>query len=388
MEKLKGSLHENHGVWYVYFRVRDANGKQKQKCISTKIRAEKGSKRRAEAKMAEILAEWEGLEDSSQTLTGYVEKYLALRKSKIAPTTWDDYQRIYRAHISPYFSDNCKKLLNKLKPEDIDKFYNHLLEQNLKATTIKKDHALLRLVFQHAHDNHYIKDNIMEKVKAPSAKGEKPKHDFLTISELKYLLKCVAGDKMELPIFFAAVFGLRKSEILGLRWSAVDFQNYEINVVKKVVKTTDENGKLIDKEFDEMKTASSSATYKINDTIAEFLKQHKEKQKAHDNDPICIDENGQRLKSDYISHRFGELLTKYSVKQVRFHDLRHSCISALVSMGFSMKAIQEYARHSSYKVTADTYSHITSDAKLEQLNELTATLFDFTSESTDGKNID
>lgn len=107
----------------------------------------------------------------------------------------------------------------------------------------------------------------------------------------------------------------------------------------------------------------------MNADICRYLKQF-----PHSNEYICTDKNGNRLKTDYITHKFYDIIRQNNLKPVRFHDLRHSCASLLILTGFNMKEVQEWLGHSDYTTTANVYSHVSSVEKSGMIDKLTEVL--------------
>ena len=93
-------------------------------------------------------------------------------------------------------------------------------------------------------------------------------------------------------------------------------------------------------------------------------------------DYVCVNPIGERIRSDQVTHKFYRLLKEKGMRPIRFHDLRHSCISLLVKNNFNMKSVQEYARHADFTLTANTYAHLENDVKLDEINSITSMLFD------------
>ncbi len=220
----------------------------------------------------------------------------------------------------------------------------------------------------------YIKENPIEEVHKP----EKNKFvgSFYSTEEVNKLIEISKGTKLELPILFACFYGLRRSECVGLRWSAFDFENNTFiihhNVVSAMV-----NGKkkLIAK--DNLKTAASARTLPLDLGIKKRLMEIKENQNQRKDkewqEYIMLDESGAIIKPDYITYAFRKLLINNNMRMIRFHDLRHTCASLLLNNGkgnITMKDIQEWLGHSDYKTTANIYAHLDLSSKLQSLKTL------------------
>ena len=167
----------------------------------------------------------------------------------------------------------------------------------------------------------------------------------------------------------AAYYGLRRSEAVGVKWSAIDFENKTISINHKIVEN--ENGV---KGLDVMKTKSSYRTLPLIPQVEEALLKEKERQEEMKRvfrrsyskkyaEYVCVDQLGNLLRPDYVSDHFKILLRINELKSIRFHDLRHSCASLLLAQGVPMKMIQDWLGHSDMSTTANIYSHIDSESK-------------------------
>lgn len=376
-EHIKFSLSVNKGIWHVSFRLLQENGKRKQKCLSTGIKAGsngKSNKRLAEKKAYEIVSKFQNLiynDKSEMSLGDYIKYWVRRNKVNIQPTTFDGYMHMVDKHIAPYFTMNVKSV----KPLHIQEYMNSKIENGLSNNTVGKHYTLIKTALKDAVINDLIKSNPAEKVKKP--KKAKIHHNFYTAEQLKILIEAVRGSDMELPVMLAVLFGLRRSEVAAVKWSNIDFENMTLEVCEKVTRQKSKDGKLEDTLSNEMKTESSHAVYYLNAPVRSYLMNKYLEQQAMPRetnlytDYVCVNAVGILLKLDYITHKFKKILEANGLPVIRFHDLRHSCISLLASNNsFTMKQVQDYARHANYALTADTYSHVVSNDKLIELNAI------------------
>ena len=141
------------------------------------------------------------------------------------------------------------------------------------------------------------------------------------------------------------------------------FENKKITINGTVTRQHNSAGKLVDVYTPDTKTEESKSEYLLTDDVTAYLKykylaqQTMPRETNEYTDFVCVNEVGRRVHLDYVSDKFGKLLVKYNLPHVRFHDLRHSCISLLVNNNVPMKYAQEYARHANFETTANTYSH-------------------------------
>ena len=213
----------------------------------------------------------------------------------------------------------------------------------------------------------------MNRVERPQAK--KFVGEFYSPEELQTLLALTEGESIYIPIVLAAFYGLRRSEALGLSWDNIDFERKEIHICQKVmeIKQKDKSKLVIS---DEMKTEGSRRTLPLITDVEEILLRHRKKQEGYRKqfrrgysvkylDMVCVDQMGNLLKPNYVTTRFPEVLKKYGLRPIRFHDLRHTCASLLVAKNINMKIIQVWLGHSNMSTTADIYSHLDANAKCE-----------------------
>ena len=169
--------------------------------------------------------------------------------------------------------------------------------------------------------------------------------------------------------------------MLGLTWDAVDFDNGVITIRQKVVRGYDEDGKLVSLAQDKLKSDTSYRSLPLCAVIRNHLEQLKQKQEEYRilmgseynheyNDYICVNPMGNLLQPDYVSDVFAKLLKKNNLKKIRFHDLRHSCATLLLNLGFSMKEIQVWLGHSDFQITAKTYAHVDYKNKIDMMDKV------------------
>lgn len=375
---IKGSLQVNKGIYHVSFRVTDRNGKRIQKQLSTGIKAEKGNKRKAEKRMQEILEQWEGIVavTDKALLCDYIADWVERDKSRVQITTYDGYKHMLNKYIYPYFK-NTRLNVQDVKPMHIEKYCTEKINDGLSPNTVIKHLAVIRTALQDAVKNGIIRTNPADLVEKP--KRVKPKHDYYKQDELQKLLAVVKDTNIEVPVFLAIVFGLRRSEVLGLTWSAVDFENMTLTVCNKVTRGI-VDGKVTEIVSDTLKSETSNRTFMMNEAVRNYLENVRKQQEQYARrtdkyiDYVCVNEIGDLIKPDYITHKFKDLLTENNMRPIRFHDLRHSCISLLVNSNFNMKLVQEYAGHADFTITANTYAHTDLTEKQAEVNAITSLL--------------
>ena len=207
--------------------------------------------------------------------------------------------------------------------------------------------------------------NVSEAVELP--KLEKYKASFYDGKKIEKLLKAVKDTYIEVVVTITIAMGLRRSEVLGLKWEHVDLDNGELKIVQARVRKGSEA------IIKNTKTSGSTRTLSMPEYLVRYLKQIKLKQEQNkkwvfgntynDEDYVCCNADGTPLGVTYVSQLFKEILEKNNLPHIRFHDLRHSNASFLLKQGVSMKELQGWLGHSSMTTTADIYAHVDAEMK-------------------------
>ena len=187
-----------------------------------------------------------------------------------------------------------------------------------------------------------------------------------------------ANTKMELPVMLAAFYGLRRSEVIGLQWSAIDFER-KIVTISRTFERINVDGKMVDVSKCRTKNKSSFRSLPLIPAVEQALlkaqKRQRQQMKLCGNsyckeykDYICVDDMGHLVTPDYVTRVFREMLLKNGFRPIRYHDLRHSCASLLIKNKVTMKEVQMWLGHSSFSTTANIYAHIDVDSKMEAAN--------------------
>lgn len=301
-------------------------------------------------------------------LTEWLE---TVQKHKVQESTMASYRNMVYGKIKAYFGE--KVTLADCKPILIHGFYATLRAKRATEQTILHYHNLLHAAFEYAIKQEIFEFNPMNRVERPQSK--KFVGSFYSVEELQTLLSLTENESIYIPIVLAAYYGVRRSEALGLSWSNVDFEKKEIRICKKVMQIKEKGAYRLEVS-DKMKTESSRRTLPLIPEVEEILLRHKAKQEEYRRqfrrgystkhlDMVCVNPLGELLKPNYVTTRFPEVLEKYGLRPIRFHDLRHTCASLLLSKNINMKVIQMWLGHSNMSTTADIYSHLDTSAKVE-----------------------
>lgn len=233
-------------------------------------------------------------------------------------------------------------------------------------------HANIHKALKYAVKIDLIPTNPADKVERP--KKNEFKGSYYSADEIHALTEVAEGTKLEIPVLLASFYGLRRSEVLGLKWDAIDFEANTLEV-KHIVTQASIDGKKVLVQADRAKTKSSLRTLPLVPHIRDRLLMLKGQQetyrrlcgKSYNRDYLgylCVDEIGNIIRPNYVSEQFPKLLEKNGLRPIRFHDLRHSCASLLLANGVPMKQIQEWLGHSDFSTTANIYAHLDYASKL------------------------
>ena len=375
-----GHLQEKNGMFYVVLNYRDENGKRKTPWISTNLPV-RGNKKRAENFMMDVrrnfvppnvqrIEEREAMQKGDILFTDFLLKWLRVAKSTVKLTTYASYEMMATKIIIPYFQIlNIK--LKELTTEDIQDFYSAQLER-VSANTVIHYHAVIHRALKYAVKIKTIQSNPAVNVERP--RKEKFIGSFYDKKEINTLFDIIQGHPLEVAIKLAAFYGLRREEIIGLKWTAIDFENNTLTI-QHTVTECNLDGKHIEVASDTAKTDSSLRTMPLVTNFREMLLAKKEKQEHYRKlcgrsyckeylDYIFVNEMGERWKPRYLSDGFKRILEQNGLRRIRFHDLRHTCASLLLANNVPMKKIQEWLGHSDFSTTANIYAHLDFQSKI------------------------
>ena len=375
-----GHLQEKKGYFYIVLSYKDSEGQRKTKWLPTGLLA-KGNKKKAEALLINVRKNFETAPtavEENNLFSDFMLSWLEMMKNKIELDTYAAYAYSIKARIAPYFREKGI-LLNELQAKDIQVFYQYeLTEHKISTNTVIHYHANIRKALQYAVKTDLIPSNPADKVERP--KKAKFIGSFYDSDEMNTLFKACGGQKIELAVLLGAFYGLRRSEIVGLKWDAIDFKKKTLTI-RFTVTEFSIDGKSVIVAKPRTKNQSSNRTLPLVPQFDNLLCKLKERQKMNREvfgNSYCkeylefayVDELGERVKPGFITQNFGILLNNNHLRKIRFHDLRHSCASLLLANGVSMKQIQEWLGHSDFSTTANIYAHLDYSSKISSANAM------------------
>lgn len=372
---VSGHLTTQNGLYYIILSYYDTDRKRHYKRFATGLKVNKCNKRKAEEMLQKKRLEFfvpqnvNGLK-SDMPFVEYLYAWLQVVKIRVKPTTYNSYVCIVERKLTPYFK-NKNYTLEGLKPSHIQAFYVHELE-TISPNTVIHEHAVIYEALKYAYKIGLIPVNTATKVDRPKKKNFEPQ--FLGADELETMFKALRGTPFELPVLVASFYGLRRGEVLGLKWDAIDFDACTITIKRTIVSTMVDGKREIMKQ-DSTKTKASYRTLPLVGRFRQYFLEVKQSQE--ENKKLCgncynyeydgyifVDPVGNILKPNYLSAQFPRFLERHGLRKIRFHDLRHSCASLLLANGVPLKSIQEWLGHSDFSTTANIYSHLDYSAKV------------------------
>lgn len=317
----------------------------------------------------------------------YLCAYLNRAKSSIQINTYESYHGMIYGKIRRYFEPKTKLTVGNLQPKDIEDFYDSLFADGVTANTVIHYHAIMRRAFSQAFKDGLIDANPFDRVDRP--KKNKFHGENYSEDELKALLELTRSDPIYPAILLAGGLGLRRSEALGVRWSRIDWEQNTVLLDTKIVEY-ERNGEKIVEPVEEMKNKSSRRTLPLLAPVREMLETEREKQEVYRKmfgksydirymDFVCVDQLGRLIRPSYVTQHFSDIIKKYGLRKIRYHDLRHTMASILISHDVPLINVSNFLGHSDISTTANIYAHLDKASKQASADIITG-IFDNKSE--------
>lgn len=346
--------------YYYAFEVKRDDG-------SRKTIKKRGFKTKTEARNAERNAriEWDkgAYVDPSSILFGeFITEWLN-KKNDLSPESRHTNEGHLRNHIIPSLG---KIKLQKINVDHIEDFILELQRKGLADGTVRKVFNLVQTCFKYAQRKELIKKNPFDLLE----NGSKPKQsvptvDYWTKEEVKQFFSKL-DHRLEILFVLAIYTGMRRGEILGIQWKDIDFENNQLRIFR--------SSRPMQGLVESVKTSSGYRTIAFSDFVKEKLKKHHEliqKEKElfgndyEDNDLVICQPNGKKMAIGNFHRFWRNIIKNTEMRYIRFHDLRHTCASLLLSADIHPKVVQEQLGHSSIRVTMDKYSHMMPNMQAE-----------------------
>ena len=300
----------------------------------------------------------------------FFTQWLSDEKTELKLSTYEAMTNYVNGHIIPWFEKNAP-ILEEIKPRDIQNYVNYKLtggridgkEGGLSRASVSKHLSIIKQALNKAVIFEYISSNPASAIRMKRAKSVYTKRIvMLSTEEAQRLVEAFKGHYLYEAVVLALYYGLRKEEVIGLRWSAIDFDNNVIRIEHTVVKS------LTIEESDEMKTFSSYSNFKMKPDIKEMLLLLK-KSKSPYTDYVFTNRKGtDYIRPDVLTKAFQRHLVKMGFEKMRFHDLRHSTASVMFDEGIPIDEVRIWMRHEDIETTLNIYTHWNS-RKVKQISD-------------------
>lgn len=283
----------------------------------------------------------------------FLRDWLQHHAYHIQTNTYNEYKKVLEKHIYPYFREK-DLTLREVRSDDIENYYADKLQSGMSPNTVLKHHANLFSAFKYAESLDLICSNPMTRVHRPKCIPYVA--NFYSVKQLLVLFELAKGNKLYLPILLAGMLGLRRSEVVGLQWNSINFSSGTITIRSKAIHVDRQEDRIMPK----LKTKSSYRTLGLPQVLLDYLREIKSLQTQRSQSAtynkafrafVCVDEEGNRLRLSYITETFTKFIRKHNLDIIRYHDLRHSCATMLMHLGYPIKQIQQWLGHSDIQTT-------------------------------------
>ncbi len=350
-----GSVQKRSGSWYAVYRT--GNRQKWERAGSSK----KDAERLLAARMNEIHI---GIyrERPRITFSDFAAKWLEdYARISVKQSTYSSYRDMVRLHLNTYFGN---RLLDKITAAEVQKFVSQkITKDGLSAKSAVNLLVLLKGIFKHAQIWGYLSHNPASLVQRPRV--EQKEMDFLTPDEIRLFLKNVDSSH-HCMMLTAVLTGMRRGELLGLKWGDIDWERSEIIVRRSLYKSG----------FVTTKSKRSNRRIQVSPMLLSALRRHRLTAPQSDLQLIFCNSDGQPLDPDnMIKREFHPALDRAGLRRIRFHDLRHTYASLLIAQGENIKFVQQQLGHASAKTTLDRYGHLMPSMSNEVGCRLDQTVF-------------
>lgn len=357
------------GTWRGVLNVGFVDAKRKRKSFRGKTHREVTEKM-TRAKGA-LLA---GLPPTNEkaTMSWLLRRWLDDRKPMVRLTTFQGYEEIVRLYLDPALG---RMLVARMRSDDVKAFMKARLAGGSTATRVRYMRVVLRAALRFAMKNELAVRNVVQATEPP--KVDRKEVEPLNIDEARVLLRAVRGDAIEGIVAIALAMGLRRGEILGLRWEDIDLESGALHVRQQLQRPKGGGWVLVPP-----KSERSRRRLRIPDAVRRLLVEHRRRQAEDrlaagpewaEHGFVFTSSNGAPLHGSNVLRDFKKLLATAKLPKKRLHDARHSCASFLLAEGVSLRVVQDILGHSDIRLTANTYSHVLPqlhDDAAEKMNRL------------------
>ena len=289
--------------------------------------------------------------EAKQTVQQYLEEWVEIHgKANLRPSTFASYKSHIKNHIVPYIG---QVPLKKVTPAMIDNMIQKLYDKGLSTSTCRYAQRILSVAFEAARKYRYIETNPARDILTKFGKDAKTPDPY-TIEQMQHLMALGTGNQWEMIFVLSGLYGLRRNEVLGLRWSNVDLKNRRFSIVEQLPFKLPPHTTTI---TEMAPTKSQDRVLPITEVTLPFFvrqKQLQDKQKElaglcgqpyYDNDLVVAKSDGSPERPDRISNNFAQFLRHKEMPHIRFHDLRHSAATNMHELTGDFYTVGEILGH-------------------------------------------
>lgn len=304
----------------------------------------------------------------------FLEKY---KRNELKESTYGNYLEMYQKHILG--SRLGKMELDEITSEDLQDYYNSKREKGYNPKSIQHIHTIINSTLEKAVQLKMIKENPNKMVILP--KKQKFHATVLSSSEVRKIVEEAKEDELYPIVALTLYTGLRKGEIMALKWENINFEKKELYVegsLCRVMHIAEDGKRKYDYKILNPKTEKSKRVIPLMDIAIEALEIQKKRQELmeetyksnyHNQGFVFSGKEGSYMSQRPFMKQYHNFLKKYGISDVRFHDLRHTFASLMLEAGESPKIIQELLGHSTITTTMDIYTHITKQGKVNAIQK-------------------
>lgn len=368
---MRGTIQKKGNKWYavVYDGVNPATGNYRRRWVQAGTRRSDAEKLLAE--LVKRAHRGETVVSEKLTLGQYLtERWLPVQETRLRKSTYESYRRNIELHVVPGLG---RRKLDQLTPEDIDLFYAALLRngrkkrpgekgpaRGLAPKTVHNIHVMLNKALSDAARKGTVVRNVVALADAPSLQARKrPEVKAWEVDQLVAFLDAIAAHRMAPAFRFAAHTGMRRGEVLGVRWRDIDLHEGRVSVRQALVSVNYEIS------ISDVKTGTSRRTIDIDADVVQVLRDwRKTRSEERDgvapapDDLVFVKPDGTSMHPDIFSQLFDRTVAKLDVPSISLHDLRHTHATLLLKAGVNVKVVSERLGHANIAFTMNVYQHV------------------------------
>ncbi len=384
----KVNARQRGGSWQYYFEGARVNGKRKR-FVKSGFESKKHALKAGNAALYEYLNGGTPAPPNELSVSDYLDEWLEFIRINRAPNTYNRYKDVIERRVKPATGSFYLRTITSLPLQNI---LNDMQAQGFRLSTMQFTKNVITAAFKYAvHPREYIQKSPAQYLTLPKSKTKPLMKDAITVDTFKRIINAFPrGTNLYLPAIIAFYTGLRKSEVLGLTWDNVDFENRTITVQKQLCKVSKNWA------FGELKTQSSYRTIRIGEQLIKRLERQKARtlrnrvrlgelyqvqfmanngvlMESYSGDkltpviayPICTKDNGAIITPNNIEYCMRKVHKELELPNVSFHTFRHTHATLLIESGANIKSVSVRLGHSDVATTLETYAHVTERMETE-----------------------